>query len=249
MLNLSKSFTSFLMLICSVTFISTNTVSADMVDSIILQTFQKHNTKFLCLSSKASLPTLRKNVEEQLNKMGLKNTPTANDVAKATYMAFPCPFSPNRNELRRSTKKDVAGVWLYPESSIKLKFGPNSPLKSKYASLRIKCESIAYYDDGETRHALIGGRNTCPFTKASDMDKSRSNPRVSSWEMLANGVIKITRTDIANHIEEWDIFTVVEPFEMLKIKFEVGDLLAYIKKENGNNFNVATQFRHLKRLR
>ena len=248
MLIHSKSFPAFLMLICSISLFSINTVSADMVDSIILQTFQKHNTKFLCLSSKSSLPTLRKKVEEQLNNMGLKNSPTANDVAKATYIAFPCPFSPARNELRRATKKDIAGVWLFPEASIKLKFGPNSPLKSKYASLRIKCESIAYYSDGETRHAVIGGKNACPFTKASDMDISRYNPKVSSWKMLADGVLKITRTDVANHIEEWDIFTVMEPFKMLDIKFEVGDLLSYIKKENGNNFNVATQFRHLKRL-
>ena len=141
--------------------------------------------------------------------------------------------------------EDIPGVG--PATSQKLKFGPRSPLWAKFRAAPIKCESIAYYPGGELRHAVIVGQFKCPFSKASDMNISRSNPKVASWEIIEDGVVKVSRTDVKNHIEEWSVFTVTEPFEMYKIKFETGDLVAYIKRENGNEFNVATQFLHLKK--
>lgn len=257
-LNYFKKIMMCFILINAMNIITSNIAVADIIGSVITQTFQKHNSKFVCLNSRSSIATIRVKVEAQLRKMGvgfapnvmgLGNPPNANDIARATYMSFPCPFSPDRNELKRSTKKDIEGVWLFSETSQKLKYGPKSPLWKKNTTMPIKCESVAYYPGGEHRHTQITGKMVCPFSKASDMNFSRSNPKVISWKMLKNGVVKITRTDVANHIEEWDVFTVVKPFEMFKIKFQKGELLAYVKKENGNEFNVATQFRHLQRLR
>jgi len=80
------------------------------------------------------------------------------------------------------------------------------------------------------------------------MDIARKNPLVSTWKLLRAGRIGVTRTDVANHIEEWDVYTVLTSFDMFGVNFETGDLLAYIRKENGNELGAATQFRHLKRL-
>lgn len=247
-MNQIKINKTFSFLIVSIFLLTSKFASADIIGSVILQTFQKHNSSFVCLTSPSSIAEIRVKVEDQLEKMGA-NTQSPNDVAKAIYMAFPCPFSPNRAELKEATKNDIEGVWLFPESSQKLKYGPKSPLWSKHASLPVKCESVAYYPGGEVRHAQIVGKTDCPFSKASDMDISRSNPKVASWEVFKDGIIKITRTDVKNHIEEWSVFTVTKPFEMYKIKFKTGDLVAYIRKENGNEFNVATQFRHLQKLK
>lgn len=246
-----------LIIISGIVFITPNIATADIISSVISQTFQKHNSKFVCLTSRSSIADIRVKVEAQLERMrlgnkpniiGVNSSPSANDIAKAIYTAFPCPFSPNRSELRSATRKDIEGVWLFPETSQKLKYGSKSPLWSKNASLPIKCESIAYYPGGESRHTQIAGKMECPFSKASDLDISRLNPKVASWKILENGMVKITRNDVKNHIEEWEIFTVIKPFEMYKIHFKQGDLLAYIRKENGNEFNVATQFRHLQKL-
>lgn len=221
---------------------------SNTMDDTILDLFQRHNEKYLCLSSDSSLPIIRQSITDYIKSNGGNIPASADDTAIAAYTLYACPFTPYREELRLANAKDITGVWLYPESSQKLRFGPQSPMWEQTKQLPIKCESVAYYDGGEARNAQITGRLSCPFSTAKDMDMSRKNPNIVQWKMLSDGKLKITRTDLLNHIEEWEVFTVTMPFEAATIQFDQGDLVAYLRKENGNDFNVATVFRHLKRL-
>lgn len=244
------SYSKFLiaiMLLTVTSFATAQETQMDDIDKAIISVFQINKSKFLCMSTDSSLPVIRKAVDVYLHDNGIGN-PSANDAAKAAYMLFPCPFSPYRDELRPSAKSDIEGVWLYPEGSQKLRFGPQSPMWSKLSAAPIKCEAVAYYSEGEARNAQIIGRMTCPFSKAKDMDASRSNPKVASWKMIKDGVLKISRTDVQDHIEEWEMFTVIKPFEVAAVQFKEGDLLGYLRRERGNDFNATTVFRHLKRL-
>lgn len=220
----------------------------DTMDNTILDLFQRHNEKYLCLSSDSSLPIIRQSITDYIKSNGGHIPASADETAIAAYTLYACPFTPYRDELRLANTKDIIGVWLYPESSQKLRFGPQSSMWEKTKQLPIKCESVAYYDGGEARNAQITGRLSCPFFTAKDMDISRKNPNVVQWKMLRDGMLKITRTDLPNHIEEWEVFTVTRPFEAATVQFSQGDLVAYLRKENGNNFNVATVFQHLKLL-
>jgi hypothetical protein len=219
----------------------------DPVDKAILSVFQKSRANVLCLTSDSSLPVIRKDIETLLRKQGIEN-PSATNVAKAAYTLFPCPFSPYREELRPATAKDIEGVWLYPEASQKLRFGPQSPMRAKLAATPIRCEAVAYYPGGEARNAQVTSRMACPFAKTRDMNLSRATPRVASWKMIREGTVAISRTDVQDHVEEWEIFLVTKSFEFVGVKFDTGDLLAYLRRERGNDVNAATVFRHLQRL-
>ena len=80
------------------------------------------------------------------------------------------------------------------------------------------------------------------------MDVARKNPIVSRWSMVRDGRVGVARTDVQNHIEEWDIYVVTQPFAFRELKLQPGELVAYIRRENGNEVGAATQFRHLQRL-
>lgn len=112
----------------------------------------------------------------------------------------------------------------------------------------VKCDAVGYYPDGELRHAMSAGKSKCPFEKAADLEDARKNPRVASWSVLRDGRISVSRTDVANHIEEWDVYAVTSPFSVYDVQFAVGDLVAYVRRENGNEVGAATQFRHLQKL-
>lgn len=251
MRNMAKRLVKFLIhlfLVIGVSDVIAQEMPMDVVDKTIISVFQMNNGKFLCLNADSSLSLIRKSIESFLRKQNAENTPSASAVVKAAYTLFPCPFSPYREELRPASQKDVEGVWLYPETSQKLRFGPKSPMWSKLAAMPIKCESVAYYPEGEARNVQIGGQMTCPFSVAKDMDISRANPKVASWQMIRDGAVSISRTDVQDYIEEWEILVVVNPFEIAGVSFRAGDLVAYLRKEQGNDFNVATKFRHLQRL-
>lgn len=66
--------------------------------------------------------------------------------------------------------------------------------------------------------------------------------------MHGAGRVGVARTDVADHVEEWDVFLVMAPFVFDEVAFSAGDLVAYVRKEDGNDMGIATQFRHLRRL-
>ncbi len=221
----------------------------DVFDKTLLSIFLSNNLKVLCLISGTTHPMVKKMVEYHLR--GSENnteSPTPDEIAKAAYTLFPCPFSPFRSELRPATAKDIEGVWLFPKSSQRLRHGPLSPAWKEQAITPISCEAIAYYPGGEQRVARIVGQMECPFSSAKDMDFTRINPIVATWSFNKSGRINVDRTDISDHIEEWEAYLVTTDFSFASYSFKKGDLLAYLRREPGNEYLAATYFRHLQRL-
>ncbi len=207
---------------------------------------QKHQGKTLCPSPSSSIDSISSSILKELGNDAYRKDPKV--IATTIWTLYPCPFSPFRPELKPASQKDIEGVWLFPESSQKLRFAPESNQKSPLDPLPVKCDAIGFYPGGELRTALMGGKDKCPFEKSSDLDLARTGPRVSSWSLIGEGRISITRTDLKNYIVEWDIYTVLSPFSFNDVQFKKGDLLGFLRKENGNTVNAATQFRHLTRL-
>ena len=220
----------------------------DLVSKVIINLFKDHNRKYLCLVENSSLPAIRAAVEADLSRMPAASFESENAIATVVYTRYPCPFSPNGKAVRPANANDIAGVWLFPEASQRLRFGPDSPMWQKQAALPIKCEAVAYYENAEARNAQIAGQMACPFFSAKDMDVSRRNPKVATWSLPRDGRLKIDRTDVPGHVEEWDIFLVEIPFQVANITINAGDLVAYLRRERGNEFNASTIFRHLMRL-
>ena len=221
----------------------------DAIDKVIIALFRDHNSKLLCLNEDSSLPAIKSAVEARLQKTPSRTPASDYAIARAVYTEFPCPFSPYRKELKVATAKDVEGVWLYAEASQKLRFGPGSANWTANRLPPIRCEGVAYYPDGDARVVQILGSFPCVFHSAKDMDVSRKNPRVATWAVSDEGRLAITRTDVAGHVEEWEVFVVTSAFEVQRFRFDVGDLVQYLRRERGNEFNAATTFRHLQRLR
>jgi hypothetical protein len=223
--------------------------SMDVFRGVIAQIGDTENGRGLCFGPGASVGTVRPVVEAQLERAGVRGLPTPNQVIAAMHTAFACPFAPDRAELKPATASEVEGVWLFPEESQKLRYPPKSSAWSGFRALPIKCEGVSYYPGGEARTVQIAGANAaCSLTQSSDLDGARKNPRVSDWALSKDGRLVITRTDVQGHIEEWDLFTVTAPFTFGGIQFNKGELVGYVRKERGNDSNMATQFRHLRRL-
>jgi hypothetical protein len=220
---------------------------SDSMTKFIQEMTQIHQAKTLCLDNPSS-PAVQTSIVSYLQMRGEQNSVTSQTLALTMWALFPCPFSPFRPELRLATEKDLEGAWLFPESSQKLRFPSKLGRQSPAGPVPVKCDAVGYYPNGELRHAIIAGQAACPFGKAADLDVARKNPIVSTWRLKVPGRIAVTRTDVANHIEEWDAFYVVMPFKFNDVQFSEGDLVAYVRKEKGNDVGAATQFRHLRRL-
>lgn len=220
----------------------------DPMNKWIDDMFKMHREKTLCPDDSTSSSVARAKVIDYLKSKSASTTASTEVVATALWTLYPCPFSPFRPELRPASNKEIEGVWLFPEGSQGLRFGARSEKKSPTGPLPVRCDAVGYYPNGELRHAIIAGQITCPFERSNDLEPARKNPRVSNWSYLRAGRVGVTRTDVANHIEEWDVYQVIAPFSFKEVQFAAGDLVAYIRRENGNEVGAATQFRHLKRL-
>jgi hypothetical protein len=195
-----------------------------------------------------TLADFRPEVQRELSKSGIQK-PTLNQVANAFYTLYPCPFSAVVKPLRVASQNDVEGVWLNPETAQKYRFSPQSPAWQQFRALPINCEGVGFYPNGEMRVArLVGTQVTCQFRQASELDAARKNPIVSSWNMLRDGRLNVSRTDVPNHVEEWDIFVATGDFEARGLLVKQDDLIAYLRKERGNDLNVSTMFWHLQKL-
>jgi hypothetical protein len=219
----------------------------DIVGSAITSTF-KSTPHFVCLGKTSSLSEIREQIRPYIKDIDTSKQESFAAVVTAVYTAFPCPFSPAREELRAATRADVVGTWLVPDASGKLRHGPNSPAWGIPAGVPpVRCEGIAMHESGEYRVMQIRGQFLCP--ELSTMQGMRALPRVQSWEVLPSGRIKITRTDVPEATEEWEFFRVQKEFEFFGIKFVTGDLVAYMRRAPGNEINVAYAFRHFQALR
>lgn len=219
----------------------------DPLSRLVWDMYQMHHTKTMCIVNRTSLADVRANVIDYL-KIKVGDSLTSRAVATAIWTLYPCPFSPARPELRVAARKDIEGAWLFPGSSQKLRFGPRSSQPSPAGPLPVKCDAVGYYPDGRAKHVIWAGDTPCPFQTAADLDSVEKSPQVTSWSLMRDGRVSINRTDVESHIEEWDMYTVTSPFSVHGFNFSAGDLLAYNRRDNGNELGIATEFRHLKKL-
>ena len=225
------------------------TDDVDFVARVMVDLFRARNLQFLCLPHSSTLKTARTSLESKLKGIDSNVTTqeNANAIAAVIYTAFPCPFSPDRPELRPATKEDIIGNWTVPEASERLRYGPKSPQwQSQTGMPPLRCEGVSYYPDGQLLVAEIRGAFPCPTSK--DMEAMRAMPKVETWNFLRNGRLQSNHTGRPGSPEEWDIFIVENPFEFVNINFASGDLVAYLRRSKGNDLNVSTVFRHLQRL-
>src|SRR5690606_14074194 len=92
----------------------------------------------------------------------------------------------------------------------------------------IKCEGVLLEPSGEYRVVQIRGQLECPT--ASSLSSMKQLPRVSTWNLLPNGRVQITRTDVSPHVEEWEIYRAREAFSFASVSFAPGDLVAYLRR-------------------
>jgi len=220
--------------------------SEDALGKLILDMFQGNLGSTLCPLSSTTTNSVRRDIANHLR--ATTSPITGRLVAETMWALYPCPFSPARPELRLAVRTDIEGAWLFPENSQKLRFGPRSIQQAPTGPLPVKCETVAFYPGGERRNVISAGPSKCPFSKAADLDVARSLPQVATWHFLRDGRIGVTRTDVVNHVEEWELYLVTEPFTFGGVQFAPGNLVAYQRRVNGNDFGVATQFMHLQRL-
>ncbi len=222
--------------------------AVDELGKYIEDRFKKLGGWSLCIGDTTPVSEVRAEVAQEAKRRGGGKdlTPAEVDVALATR--YPCPFSPHREELRPATAKDVEGVWLFPEPSQPFRFGPKSPDQPGGKGVAIKCEIVGYYAGGEFRNGVLKGEDTCPFSSAAHLEPARSRPKVLSWSMLRDGRLSLVHASMADLAQEWDIYVVTRPFTLQPMEFKAGDLVAYLRREKGNDINAATEFRHLQRL-
>jgi tetratricopeptide (TPR) repeat protein len=226
-----------------------SSAATDQFDQYLSVLFQQLNRKYTCHEAPVNQNQLSAAVRAELLKTGGGSNATDNQVGIAFVTLYPCPFSPYRAELKPAKQQEIEGVWVYPETSQKMRFPPISPRWDEERAFNSKCDGVGFYADGEMRTTrIIGAKSFCSFKTASDMNPARKNPRVASWSMLRDGRLIVSRTDVANHVEEWEMFIAATDFLAAGIQVKQGDLVGYMRKEKGNEINVATTFWHLQKL-
>jgi hypothetical protein len=220
------------------------------MDKFIVDMFNTHRGKTLCMLGNVPVATVRGMVVEQLKAFGVTDAATQQQVESAVWTRFPCPFSPFRTELLPATAKDIEGVWLFPYDSQPYRYGPNSPFQPTDPAKAPACEVLGYFPKGELRTGLVlGAKTACPFRKAADLNPARKAPVVATWSVVSDGRLRVTRSDVKEYIEEWDVYAVTRGFQALNLEIKAGDLVAYRRREPNNDVNAATEFRHLQRLK
>jgi len=218
------------------------------IGKFILDSFRSQSNRTLC--SVGDVPVSK--VEERvLHELGLKAGETVGQdaIEKALWKLFPCPFSPYRPELIPAGTKDVEGVWLFPHESQPYRYGALSPLQPKTVAEGVSCEALGFYAGGEMRSGRVPGANSkCPFLLAADLDPARKRPRVQNWSMVRDGQLKVTRNDLKDYVEDWDVFQVTKAFQALNMEIRAGDLVAFKRREKGLDPNISTEYMHLQRL-
>lgn len=209
-----------------------------------------HNLRSMCISPDWTTDEIRKLVMGYATSHGAKDTVDAAMVKRALWHYFPCPFPPSTPELRTPTKDEVTGAWLFPSSSQLLRYAPRDKTVSPMGgTVPVRCEALALLPDGEHDQVyFMVLTEACPYTKASDLKSFREEVLTTSWTLSKDGILKVTRTDKPDHLEEWEVRVVVTPFSIVDVNFEKGDLVTYLRRHRGNEVGASTEFRHLKRL-
>jgi hypothetical protein len=219
----------------------------DQAAAALLSVFQRDNGRFVCSPGKVGVTEMKALFAPHIEGIDASAPSSYPALAKAVYVAFPCPFSTRRAELAPVTKEELAGAWIFADASQRLRHPPRSPAWQQQPGVpQVKCEGILFEPEGEYRVMQVRGQFACP-TRDS-LSAMKQMPRVSSWNILPNGRIQITRTDMPSHFEEWEILRVQAAFSFASVNFAPGDLVAYLRREPGNDIGASTVFRHLQPL-
>lgn len=219
----------------------------DVFDKVVVDVLSKQGGSTVCLPAEmASRDAVRAALIPRLSGVALNDPSAANAMAIALYTQFPCPLTPYRPELRAAKAEEVQGLWVFPEASQRLRYGPKSPgWNSQPGMPPVRCEGVAYAAGGDSMVAQVRGSYPCPT--AMSMAPLLTRPAVEHWSLIRQGRMRIDRSDISGHSEEWDVFVVQNAFDFATVHFNEGDLLAYRRREPGNDFEASTLFRHLQR--
>ncbi|MGV3742597.1 MAG: hypothetical protein ACO1NO_09845 [Burkholderiaceae bacterium] len=218
--------------------------SADLARDALVSVFQRDGGNLVCSPGNVGLPEMKSLLAPFIQDIDLSEPSSYPAVAKAVYAAFPCPFSPRRAELVPATKEDLIGAWVFPDVSVRLRHPPRSAeLLMRPSIQHIKCEGILFEGNGEYRVVEVRGQLDCPTSNS--LAAMKRLPQVSLWSLLTSGQVKITRTDVPSHFEEWEVFRVRDAFSFASVQFASGDLVAYLRRSPGNNIGASTIFRHL----
>jgi hypothetical protein len=218
----------------------------DFATQALNAAFSRDNGTLLCLDRGYTASELRIRLEPFIRDIDATKEDSFRSLITATYDAFPCPFSPVRPELERAKPEDVVGRWVFAEASIALRHGPKSPAWKRAQGVPpIKCEAVVMQPGGAYRVVQVMGNVPCPEGNPELLSKLEQAPQVAAWHVLTPGRLRVDRSDVPGHFEEWDVFAVRQPFEIGRFKFSPGDLLTYLRRDPKNEIHAATMFRHL----
>jgi Tetratricopeptide repeat len=218
-------------------------------DKTVSEIIDYSNKKYSCIENSITLKDVSTTVRAILLHNRGGGVITVNQMTAALFTAYPCPFSPNRADLKPASKAEIEGAWVFPRLSQKLRYPPLSDHWQEEQMMINKCDGIGFFDNNEMRTATVSGAKTsCPFNTANDLEILRKFPRVASWNMIGDGRLKVSRTDVENHIEEWDIFVATSDFQTAGIQIKIGDLIGYQRVFRGNKYNASLAFWHLQKL-
>ena len=100
----------------------------------------------------------------------------------------------------------------------------------------------------------VEGQQLSESIKLNQLGVLPSGQKIVHWALLGEGRVQITRTDVKDYVEEWNIYVVQKDFEFAGVKFKRGDLAAYerpaIKITGNHSYQevISPIFRHLQRL-
>ncbi|MCB5206548.1 hypothetical protein [Methylovorus mays] len=146
-----------------------------------------------------------------------------------------------------ANKDEIVGFWrLIPVAEYRK---PHQITPDPWPSM---CQWFAYYDDGSLK-TIEKLREPCGnLSNASLSEAMKNTPAIISWKHSAAAkltqqpsLISVTRSDVKNYLELWDVLYVTEAFPKEKPEFLPGDLiLNLVDMKTGK----ALYIRHLRRL-
>jgi hypothetical protein len=214
----------------------------------IAETFEKQNGGFVCSGEHKNVQSIAE-LTLRFLKAGKPQGPIDSNMTQAAlYSLFPCPFSPYRKELAPATEQDVMGAWVFPQASQRFRSPPRLNIKPPTAPDPVVCEGLGFFEQGEHRRLITGGKSECAAKSVASFKIERAKPVQLSWRMIEKGRMAVSSKANAKHIEEWDALLVKSSFEQYGVKYMPGDLIMYLRKTADNQTNIAIEFRHLQKL-
>ena len=141
---------------------------------------------------------------------------------------------------------DIPGAWEIASLPTELqpKYFDQDPWPSK-------CQWYLYEKDGVLKSFERNGPNvTCEKMSATELQKGLERvPAVQQWRFLRNNAgnksaVAVTRTDVPNYGELWEVHVVTSPIVQYGIAFDKGDLLLCLVNQGQSIIYV----RHLRKL-